>query len=339
MIQHSSISISKSDFLAVNSVLKSGMLASGPNCSLFKEKLSLYFGSKNVFLTNSGSSAIYLALKTLNTNKKEIILPTYVCKDVLESILFAGFKPVLCDIEESWNISIKTVKNKITKNTAAIIVPHSLGISVNVNELKKTGVTIIEDCCQSFGAYYNGNLVGTMGDISVLSFQATKCLSTGEGGAVIVNVQKKTNLKELKKLEHIFRMSDLQAALGISQLNQYKSFLKKRIKIADLYFKSIDPILTNEFLKCRSQSMFFRFLLCTENNFEKTQAHFKSKGIAVRRGIDSLLHRDYNLGKDKEFKNSVNYFNKTISIPIYPNLKTTDVKIISNAINNYFNEG
>jgi len=339
MIQHSANTISSKDISAVKTLLASGMLASGKNCEEFKEKLGNYFACENVYLTNTGSSAIYFALKALNTKKTEIVFPTYVCKDVIEVVFMAGFKPVLCDIGEQWNVSCASIKNKITKSTAAIIVPHNLGICVNVKELKAFNVPIIEDCCQSIGAYYNNALSGTMGDITVLSFNATKCLTTGEGGAVLINTKKKIkNNKSLQSLGHILRMSDLQAVLGIQQLSEYDSFLKKRKELAQFYFKNINKKLTEKFNDTRQHSMFFRFLLYSNTNFLEVQTYLNQKNIAVRKGIDALLHRQYKIGKDTDFKNAVNHFNKTISIPIYPSLKIEQAKYISTTVNNYFNE-
>lgn len=339
MIHHSSTYIRSKDIKKVIQKLQSGMIANGTECELFKSKLAKYFQSQSVLLTNNGTSALVVALKLLKTNGSEIILPSYVCKDVIEAVLYSGFKPVLCDIDELWNVSYRSIQPKVTKKTAAIIVPHNLGISANMNEIKKLGVPIIEDCCQSIGAYYGNKLTGTIGDLTVLSFNATKCLTTGEGGAVLINNSgPKLNSKNTKNLEHIFRMSDLQASLGISQMDQYEEVLKKRKLIGKQYFKLIDPELTEHFKKCKERSMFFRFLLFKENNFLKTQEHFKSKQIAVRKGIDNLLHRQYKLGNDKDYKNSVNYFKNTISIPIYPSLKKDQVEFIARSLNEYFDE-
>lgn len=339
MIQHSANYIKSKNLKKVLQTLQSGMIANGKECERFKVKLSEYYKCKNIYLTNSGSSAIYLSLKILNTKKTEVILPSYVCKDVIEAVIFSGFKPILCDIDESWNVSYNSIKNKLSKNTSAIIVPHNLGISANMDEVKKLGVPIIEDCCQSVGAYHKNKLTGTIGDIAVLSFNATKCLTTGEGGAIIINNPSiSLKSKTIQNLEHIFRMSDIQASLGISQLDQYDELLLKRKNIADFYFKTINPELTQQLMTVRHRSMFFRFLLFKENNFSDVQENLKYKGIAIRKGIDNLLHRQYKLGKDKDFKNSIFYFNNTISIPIYPSLKKTEVKYIAESINNYFDE-
>src|SRR5205085_1657777 len=118
----------------------------------------------------------------------------------------------------------------------------------DINALKKTGLIIIEDCCQCIGGCIDGKLAGTFGDVAVLSFNATKCLTTGEGGAILINNSTLVNaFKNLKGLQHILRMSDLQAALGLSQLSHFDLMLKKRKKIADIYFKLIHPDLTKHF--------------------------------------------------------------------------------------------
>jgi perosamine synthetase len=334
MIYHSSPTLPNKTFKQVNALLKNGMIANGLRCEEFKFLIKNYFKVDNVILTNSGTSALFVALKILNTQKTEIILPSYVCKDVIEATILSGFKPVLCDIEEFWNVSYNSIKNKISKNTAAIIVPHNLGICAKVIEIKKFGIPIIEDCCQSIGSSIYTKLCGTIGDIAVLSFNATKCLTTAEGGAVLINNNSVVNKTvNINALEHLFRMSDLQALVGITQIKLYNSFLKKRSRIAKLYFNKIDSRLTQHFSLCKKQSMFFRFLLFSDIDFNKTKQTLEKKDIAIRKGIDSLLHRDYKLGKDKDFKNSVHYYNHTISIPIYPNLTLDEINYITTTVN------
>ena len=337
MIHHSLPTLPKSHLLEVQKLLKSGMIANGVKCLEFKKIIGSYFNSNHILLTNSGTSAIFVALKILKTSKKEIILPTYACKDLFEAIQIAGYTPILCDVEDNWNVGFNSVKSKVTKNTAAVIVTHSLGICANVLEIKKLGIPIIEDCCQSLGSRYRNKLSGKMGDITVLSFNATKCLTTGEGGSVIINSTNLVHKYDFNLVyEHAFRMSDLQAVLGIQQFNDYGKFLAKRKEIANFYFKNIDNPLTEKFNVSKSQSNYFRFLLFSNTNFEKIKTEFQKKNISVRKGIDSLLHRNYKVSTDKEFPNSVHHFNNTISIPIYPSLNLADAKLVSNSINNYF---
>jgi perosamine synthetase len=337
MIHHSLPTLPKNHLIDVQKLLKSGMIANGVKCFEFKKMISNYFNSNDVLLTNSGTSAIFVALKILKTSKKEVILPTYVCKDVFEAVQIAGYTPILCDLEENWNVGYNSVKLKVTKNTAAIIVTHSLGICANVLELKKLGIPIIEDCCQSLGSRYQNKLCGTIGDITVLSFNATKCLTSAEGGSVVINSANLVRKSDFNLVyEHAFRMSDLQAVIGIQQFNDYENFLEKRRKIASFYFKNIDFTLTEKFSSSKSQSNYFRFLLFNSTKFEKIKTELQKKNIAVRKGIDSLLHRSYKTSTDKEFPNSTHYFNNTISIPIYPSLNLTDARLVSNSINNYF---
>ena len=338
MIPHSKPTFSSSDKIAVQDLMESGMVAEGEKCNDFQGKLKSMFDCPEVVLTNTGSSALFYALKLLHGGKKKIVLPTYVCKDVIESVLATGLIPVLCDVDGYWNIGCDTISKVIDNDTAAIILPHNLGIAANIEEISKFGITVIEDCCQSFGGQIDGRLLGTWGDLTVLSFNATKCLTTGEGGAVLIN--NKSFLEDSKKLnglKHILRMSDLQAVLGLNQLNNYEAMLESRRRIASIYFKEINKDLISHFESIQSRSMFFRFLLFGIDSFEDFKAYMQENGVAVRRGIDRLLHWDYKMYDKGEFPNARFYFDKTASIPIYPSLKDHEAKIISGLVNEYYN--
>jgi perosamine synthetase len=334
MISHSRPYITKDDIAAVRKVLESENIAKGAKVFEFEKALAEYIGTKSAFATGSGTAALILGLKALGiTENDEVILPTYVCRNVMDAINTIGAKPVFCDIGDEWNMNTETIKPKLTSKTKAIIIVHIFGIPADSKNIKDLGVHVIEDTCQAFGAEANGKILGSESELAMYSFHATKCLTTGEGGALTSNNPKITSrIKELLEKNFIpSPMTDVQAALGISQLRKFRQMLNTRKKIAEKYFKELQ--MDNVFLPetVKDKSIFFRFPVRIEKlDFENAKKIFFNQGIHVRRGVDSLLHRNLGLD-DKKFPCAVKLFGETLSIPIYPALSEEELeKVIEN---------
>lgn len=327
MISHSKPHITEEDIYAVKTVLESGMITKGRKVNEFEKQISDYIGTKKTFATGNGTTALILALKALGVKKDdEVILPTYVCRNVMDAVIAVNAIPVVCDIGEFWNMESENVTKKITSRTKAIIVVHIFGITADTYSLMNFGIPVIEDCCQSFGAELNGKKTGSIGTLSMFSFHATKCLTTGEGGAVSSNDENLIDrLSELNNKNYFSStMSDLQAALGISQLNRYSQMLLERKKIAENYFDNISNPLLSLPTSLKEKSIFFRFPIKTvQLDFEMTRNYFEKNGIHVRRGVDALLHRIREID-DSEFPAATRLFNETLSIPIYPSLTSDE---------------
>ncbi len=328
LISHSKPSITLSDETSTLTILRMGMIARGNKVADFENTVSNYLDLESGLATSSGTSAIFLALKALGvTTGDEIILPTYICPTVLLATVSIGATPVLCDVSKYWNMDCNSVQGLITSKTKAIIVPHLYGIAADVEPITQLGVPVIEDIAQAFGAQINRRKIGTFGQLTVCSFQATKCLTTGEGGMVLSNNE--DYIQRIRSMQSLFPMSDLQASLGISQIEQYNKFLEIRKVIAYKYFESLENI-ENICMppSLRQRSMFFRFPLMVPLPFDFLKKQFEQKNIAVRKGVDSLLHRSMGLSP-KDFPNAERCFKETISIPIYPSLSDTQVEYIA----------
>lgn len=325
-ISHSKPTITSKDQDAILQVVQSNMIDRGKKVVEFESSVADYLGLKGGVATSSGTSALYLSLKALNVRKgDEVILPTYVCYTVLSAVQRTGATPVLCDVGDKWVISYDSVSPHITSKTKAIIAPHIGGIAIRVKPLTELGVPVIEDLAQAFGAKIDNQKVGTFGKITMCSFKAIKCLTTGEGGMILCN--DKDVLENVKSMQIFSSMSDIQASLGISQLKQYESFLQRRREIADFYFKEFSKISNIHMLLSRDRSMFFRFPVVTSLSFEMLKSKFEKKGIAVRQFIDFLLHRILKQSS-RNFPKAEEHFEKTLSIPIYPSLNNNQVKYI-----------
>lgn len=334
-ITHSRPSINEDDVQSVVLNLQSGKIATGDEVKLFEKELSDYIGVLGGVAVNSGTNALFLALKALDIKSgDEVILPSYVCASVLSAVNCAGAKPIFADIEkEGYNISPESVAEKITRSTKAIIVPHMFGTPANLEELLKLKIPIIEDCAQSVGGEYKGKKLGSFGILSIFSFYATKVLSTGQGGMVLTNskelLDKLRDLTEYDERENYvtsynFSMTDFQAALGRSQLKRLGYFIKKRREIANNYDKILGKTSSED-------SIFFRYVIEVDDPNEVIEKMDKL-GVKCTKPVFKPLHRYFNIS-DKDFPNTAKAQSNAVSIPIYPFMTEEEINYLERSLN------
>lgn len=332
MIVHSKPTLTFQDTMSITNCLGTMMISRSVLGKKLEELLRSYLDTEYVKLTNSGTAALVLALRALNICKEiqEVLIPTYVCPSVESAILSCGATPVFYDNDVDWIGGLSSIQAKVSDRTSAIIIVHTLGISFpDIDGIKALNIPIIEDVCQAFGGEINGVKLGNFGEIGIYSFHATKCLTTGEGGALSTRNPDLAEAidSEFKKISGLYAISDLNAALGISQLEQYPDFLRRRELIASRYFNSLPGWATASFKNFSDSNIFFRFLMDINGSFDEIKEKFASSGIAVRKGVDTLLHRNNNLD-DEDFPIAVQIFNRTISLPLYPSLTDREIDII-----------
>lgn len=336
-IPHSKPWIIKDDMEAVVSTLSSGMISGGSKVEEFSDQIKAYMGGLDGLLTQSGTEAIALGLLSLGVRAgDEVIIPTYVCTSVLRSIKSIGAIPRICDTDEFGLLVPSTVLPKLTSRVKALIAVHIFGFECKIRELSTLGIPILEDACQAFGFQFRENMAGTLGDVAVFSFHATKCLTTGEGGMVVSKDPSKIHfMRQLleassSKMKLSQPMSDLQAALGSSQLSRYASFLNRRYAIKERYVKAISDVsMLSPSLEQNTVS--FRFILNLSKRYQAISAHFGEMNICVRTGVDELLHRVEGYD-DAAFPNAVNLASCTLSIPYYPALSEEEIRHICIAL-------
>ena len=221
------------------------------------------------------------------------------------------------------------------------------GLAANIHEIQGFGIPIIEDCAQSIGAEYYNKKVGSFGDLSIFSFYATKMICTGEGGMVLSNSKglldkirdlHSYDFKTDYKVRYNYKLTNLQAALGISQMNHLPDFIDKRQRIAEIYneeFRNTNLILpTQPFEK---KHIYYRFVALTKNckNIVSIFNKLKIKGVCCTTPVDIPLHRICNFSSDM-YPNTEAIFQKAISIPIYPLLNDEEIFHIVEVIRNVF---
>ena len=352
LIKHNKPYFAEEENLALKMTLESGYVAAGPLTiafgNAFKEKFSDRPDISIAHCVTNGTSALFMALYALEIKDgDEILVPTYTCSAVLNAVNLIGGKPILCDNGfQGANPDIDSIKNTINSKTKAIIITHTFGFPIDIDSFKIFGIPIIEDCCQALGAIYDGKYVGNRGDISVYSFYASKMISTGYGGMIITKNQNYANRiddyldfdgRVDYKPRFNFKLSDLQAAVGICQLNRFDYFIEKRKSNAIRYVQA----LKDNALVSRVQAIpggisnNFRFILIF-NSFEHLQLgknHFEQHGISTILPIEpfELLHRYLNQSLSL-FPHSEKHASTYLSIPIFPALLEDELNRIEIAL-------
>ncbi len=338
MIPHSRSTIGEDDIKSVSSVLRSGLISQGKNVNRFEERFSRYHGVKGGVAVSSGTSALHLALLALGIGRGDrVIVPTYACIAPYNAVRYTGALPVLADnVKDGWSIDAEWVenylkRNSIKKNIRAIVVVHLFGKSADMDALldisRRYSVPIIEDCALSLGAEYMGEKVGTFGKVSVCSFYATKVITTGEGGMIISNsktiLDRVRDLREYDerkdtRLRFNYKMTDIQAALGISQLKKLPGFIKQRRRIAKKYLEKLQGLpLTLPEQSGHSKDMYYRFVVRIKSA-DRFINDMGKKGIVCRRPVFMPVHRTV---KGRRLPNAEKIWKEAVSLPIYPLLK------------------
>lgn len=340
-IPHSRPTIGKKEIESVVSTISSGNIAQGSLVETFEKKVADFIGVKGAVAVNSGSAALHLALIASKIGSDdEVIVPDYTCSTLLNAVRYVKAAPKIVDIiPREYNIDPSNIKRRLTRNTKAIILVHSFGLPADIKAIKSIGLPVIEDLAQAIGAAYDGKKVGSFGDVSIVSFYATKLITTGEGGMILSNslsiLEKVRDMRDYDekkdyKIRYNYKMTDMQAAMGLVQLKQLPDFIKKRREIAGYYNETLKtaPIHLPLSLEGRDH-IYHRYIVETKKGLSSIIHSLKSRGIDAKRPIYKPLHRYL---KEKPFKNSLDAWNRALSIPVYPSLTDEDRERVAEAI-------
>jgi perosamine synthetase len=345
IIPHSRPLITDSDIKAVTETLKSGQLSQGQAVVKFEKSLADFLSKKRGAATSSGTAALHLVLLALDVKEEdEVIIPSYVCTAVLNSVNYTGATPVVVDIEPlTFNISVDAAKKALTSKTKAIIVPHMFGCPAEMDKLSELGIPIIEDCAQAVGATFKGQNVGSFGLLSVFSFYATKVFACGEGGMVLSNsedlLSKIEDLRDYNNkndyiLRYNYKMTDIQASLGLSQLSSLEKFIERRREIAGRYLEEFKNCnFTLPVWKEGKEHIYYRFVVKTEEDASEYLEKLQQKHIMCRRPVYKPLHLYLDLSG---FPHAMEAWQKAISIPLYPSLKEREIEKIVTVVKEIF---
>lgn len=337
-IRHNAPFLGDDEAALVTDVIKSGLIAQGSTVEEFERAFCRYMGTAgSSCAVSSGTSALFLALYALGVGRgDEVIMPTYVCSALLNAVYMLRATPVPVDVDGAdFNISPKEARKAVSKRTKTIIVPHIYGVPADMAGLKKLGVPIIEDCAQAMGSECAGKKAGTIGDVSVFSFFATKLMTTGHGGMVFSKnkglIEKVRDYRQFDCRKRYyprfnFQMTDMQAALGIRQLEKLSSFLKRREAIALKYIKALKgKDIGFQEARPGDRRVYYRFVLVRDRvgMIRKAMDRVHVRTIVPVEGWE-LLHRYLKMDL-RRFPVAEMIAASTVSIPVYPALKDGEV--------------
>lgn len=365
--------IDNDDIKEVINVLKSDFLTTGPKVKEFEDKVAKYVGAKYAVAVSNGTAALHAACYAAGIRSgDEVIVTSLTFAASANCILYCGGIPVFCDINaKTMNIDVNKIEEKITSKTKAIIPVDLCGQSVDMDKImeiaKKHNLIVIEDGAHALGSEYKGQKVGNKADMTEFSFHPVKPITTGEGGIVVTNDEDLYNRLSLFRTHGItkdrnrminnegpwyyeqidlgynYRITDLQCALGISQMSKIDKFLKRRRQIVKIYneaFKDLKEIITpyeEDFSNSGWHIYVIRLKLDDlkvgrKEIFEALQK--ENIGVNVHY-LPVYLHPYYkNLGYKKGLcKEAEKAYESMITLPLFPKMSDKDVKDVIEAVN------
>ena len=365
--------LNNSENKLIKKVLDSKILVHGPITAKFENLFQKFTKAKNAISVSSCTAGMHLVYFALGIGKgDEVIVPAQTHISTVHSVELTGAKPVFIDCDlSSGNVKASEIEKKINKRTKAIAIVHFLGIPVNIMEIKKiakkNNLFVLEDCALAIGAKYNhSHHVGTIGDVGVFSFYPVKHFTTGEGGIIITknkNLAKKLKLlrafgvnktfSERKKgiynsnyLGLNYRMSEIHAAIGCSQIKKLPNFLRQRRINFELMYKKIKyhkniQVIKNNNETLKSSNYCLSIIL--KNNISKKRNEIMKK--LNKKGIGTSIYYPHPVPRMNYYKNKYKYNKKnfrnasiisdnSIAFSVGPHLKQHQIIQISKIINN-----
>ena len=303
-------SLSEKDFEFVSNAVKSGWISGtkGKYIEQFETEFSNYCGVKYGVACSSGTAALHLAISVLDLQEgDEVIVPTFTNIATILAVIYSGGKPVLVDSDpEIWGMDHNKVKEKITDKTRVIFPVHIYGHPLEMDEImkiaKSNNLLVIEDAAEGHGAEYKGRKVGGIGDIGCFSFYANKIITTGEGGMLVTNNKefaKKTKMlcnlafSDIARYRHDYlgfnyRMSNILAALGCSQLSKIESFIEHKKFIGNTYNSLLGDVLgiQTPIEKTWAKNVYWMYGIVLDEQFgmsrDELRKFLSEKGVETR---------------------------------------------------------
>ncbi len=356
--------IDEATIAAVSDVLRSGWITSGPKVQAFEARMSEYFGGRPVRTFNSGTCTMEIALRIAGIGAGDEVITTSISWVATANVIIeVGATPVFADIDPvTRNIDLDQVEAAITPRTKAIIPVYLSGLPVDMDRLyaiaKKHKLRVIEDAAQAFGSEWNGQRIGAFGDFVSFSFQANKNITTGEGGALVLNNLEEAKLAEKYRLQGVTRsgvdgidvdvlggkynMSDIMAAIGLGQFANIDNITAHRRNLARRYYEAFGPdfeaqsgaqLPVQAFAPSKAQSNYHLFQIVLPDNGPTARADFM-RAMQERFNIGTGYHYApihlFTMYRERGFKEGMFPVSEkigrlTVTLPMFYAMTTADV--------------
>jgi perosamine synthetase len=337
--------LDEADQQAMQRVIASGWIADGNEIASFESELAVLVGCNGSVAVSSGFAALHLSLVALDTKPgDEVIVPCVsTCPAIRNAVLAVGAKPVFVDTNPfDFNLSPESVSKRISRKTRAIIAPHHTGIPSDVDALNSLGVPIIEDCAQSLGATLGDRPLGSIGFASVFSFYAAKVITTIDGGAVAshsgdflerVKDLRYYRAKGDRSLRYNYKLQNLHAALGRSQLVKLPYFIERRGLIASRYLQLLESLGYPRNLSLHyhhTGAIYYRFGFRFPTTLrEKSIGELQNRRVPFGTEVEFLTDKD-----PVEYPNACRLSEEILTFPTYPALTDAEVEVLVQEIGN-----
>lgn len=353
------VQLSDDEIQAAVEVLKSGYLRQGPKTKEFEEKFAEKVGSEYAVAVSSGTAALHIAYLALLDSGDEVLVPSFSHISTASMVSFANCKPIFCDLDpRTFTLNLESAEEKLTEKTRAIVPVHLFGNACDVDEITdfadEHDLRIIWDAAQAHGTKYEGKDVGSFDDLACYSFYPTKNMTTGEGGMITTDDEELAEELRLlrehgqtekyyhSKLGLNYRMTDVEAAIGIKQLEKLDDFVGDRRKNADYLTKNLSEIegIIPPLVKDKVKHSYHQYTILLDlDKLNCTRGEFVNS--LDEEGIGAAVHYPRPLHEQPAF---VDLYGKTtlpvvedisdriLSLPVYPSLEKGDLEKVVGAV-------
>jgi perosamine synthetase len=361
----SSPDIIEKDIEAVVGVMKTRFLSIGPKVLEFEKRMSKYAGVKYAVALNSGTSALHLIIRGMGIGEGDVVITTpfsFIASS--NCILFEGAKPLFVDIEEdTLNLDANKVEEKLESmsrekltKVKALLVVDAFGQPADCDRFKEIGkkynLKLIEDSAEALGAEHNGKRAGSLGEVGVFAFYPNKQITTGEGGIIVTDDEELARLArsmrnqgrgesgewlDHERLGYNFRMDELSAALGCSQMERIEEILDKRAKIADMYgekLAEVEEVEVPYIAPYVSRVSWFVYVVRLEREIDRNKVikYLNEEGVQCKPYFTPIhlqpFYRKMFGYKEGDFPVTEDVAGRTIALPFFNNLKEEQIDYV-----------